>query len=41
VVAFAADQGIAPGIVVGQLQKAGVLTFAQMGKLKERYKWVE
>ena len=25
VVAFAADQGIAPGIVVGQLQKAGVL----------------
>ncbi|MGU3544424.1 HigA family addiction module antitoxin [Methylobacterium sp. A52T] len=41
VVAFAADQGIAPGLVIGQLQNAGVLTFAQMSKLKERYKWVE
>jgi addiction module HigA family antidote len=39
VVAFAAQQGIAPGIVVGQLQKRSVLTYAQMHGLKEHYKW--
>lgn len=39
VVAFAEEEGVAPGIVVGQLQNAGVLTFAQMNRLKERYKW--
>jgi hypothetical protein len=37
---FAAEQGIAPGIVVGQLQKLGILKFySQMNKLKERYDW--
>jgi HTH-type transcriptional regulator / antitoxin HigA len=39
VLAFAVDQGVAAGIVVGQLQKAGALTYAQMNKLKERYRW--
>ncbi len=39
VLAFAGEQGVAPGIVVGQLQKAKVLTFTQMNGLKERYIW--
>lgn len=41
VIAFAADQGIAAGIVVGQLQKRGILRFNQMNNLKERFEWLE
>lgn len=36
---FAVRQGIAPGIVVGQLQYRKVLLHAQMNKLKQRYAW--
>jgi HTH-type transcriptional regulator / antitoxin HigA len=36
---FAASQGIAPGIVVGQLQKRGVLEFKHMNGLKVRFQW--
>ncbi len=39
VTAFAAEQGIAPGIVVGQLQKRGILAYSQMNGLKDHYKW--
>ncbi len=39
VLAFAREQSIAPGIVVGQLQRAGCLTYVQSNKLKERYRW--
>lgn len=37
--AFAAEQGIAPGIVVGQLQKRRVLEYSEMNGLKDRYQW--
>lgn len=36
---FAASQGIAPGIVVGQLQKRGVIEFKHMNSLKVRFQW--
>lgn len=36
---FAAEHGIAPGIVVGQLQHRKVLKFQHMNHLKERYAW--
>lgn len=39
VVEFAAKHGIAPGIVVGQLQHRKVLHYAQMNRLKQRYTW--
>lgn len=37
--AFAEEQGISAGIVVGQLQHRKVLQFSQMNRLKTRYKW--
>lgn len=37
--AFAAEQGIASGIVVGQLQKRRVLAYSQMNSLKDHYQW--
>lgn len=37
IIRFARTAGIAPGIVVGQMQKAGVLTYRQMTSLKRRY----
>ena len=36
---FAADQGIAPGIVVGQLQKKDYLDYSIGNKLKRWFKW--
>lgn len=36
---FARDQQIAPGIVVGQLQKAGVVAYSQLNRLKLRFEW--
>jgi len=39
IVEFARQHGIAPGIVVGQLQKRGAIHFSQFNKLKERYQW--
>lgn len=41
VIEFAKELGIAPGIVVGQLQKRGIIQFRHMNKLKERYQWVD
>ena len=39
---FAKDVGIAPGIVVGRLQKEGLLPWASgLNHLKVRYEWVE
>lgn len=40
-VEFAAKHGVAPGIVVGQLQHRKVLHHAQMNRLKQRYAWDE
>lgn len=38
---FALEQGIAPGIVVGQLQYMKVLEYSQMNELKTRYAWID
>jgi HTH-type transcriptional regulator/antitoxin HigA len=40
VAAFAEQIGIAPGIVVGQLQHHGHLPFTHLNGLKKRYCWV-
>lgn len=39
--AFAREVGVAPGIVVGQLQKRRVIHYSKMNSLKHRYQWVE
>lgn len=39
VVAYASQQGVAPGIIVGQLHHAGVLRPNQLNQLRRRYKW--
>ncbi|WP_191089980.1 ImmA/IrrE family metallo-endopeptidase [Nesterenkonia ebinurensis] len=39
VVAAASQAGIAPGIVVGQLQHAGIIGHHQFNRLKRRYRW--
>jgi HTH-type transcriptional regulator / antitoxin HigA len=39
IIAFAERQGVAPGIVVGQLQHRKVLPFSRMNKLKDHFKW--
>jgi plasmid maintenance system antidote protein VapI len=39
VIRFARDIGIAPGIVVGQLQHRRVIGFQQLNDLKRRYQW--
>lgn len=39
VVRFAVSLGIAPGIVVGQLQHHGILSPSQLNGLKRRYTW--
>ncbi|QEO15062.1 ImmA/IrrE family metallo-endopeptidase [Agromyces intestinalis] len=39
VLRLASRAGVAPGIVIGQLQHAGVLQFNQLNTLKRRYKW--
>ena len=36
---FADELGIAPGIVVGQLQKKEFITYGQLDHLKDRFKW--
>tara|TARA_R110000850_G_scaffold42551_1_gene109178 strand:+ start:344 stop:568 length:225 start_codon:yes stop_codon:yes gene_type:complete len=36
---FAAAQGVAPGIVVGQLQIRGILAYSCINKLKDHYQW--
>ena len=37
--AFADDQGIAPGIVVGRLQHLGLLPWSRLNDLKVRLEW--
>lgn len=39
VLAFASRVGVAPGVVVGQLQHDGILEHRQLNGLKRRYKW--
>jgi addiction module HigA family antidote len=41
VMRFSQDIGIAPGIVVGRLQKDGVIRFSHMNDLKVRFAWSE
>jgi HTH-type transcriptional regulator / antitoxin HigA len=36
---FAAEIGVAPGIVVGQLQQYGVIEYSRFNQLKGRYQW--
>ncbi|MEO1369891.1 MAG: ImmA/IrrE family metallo-endopeptidase [Acidobacteriota bacterium] len=36
---FAADIGLAPGIVVGRMQHEGWLEYSHMNDLKVRYRW--
>jgi addiction module HigA family antidote len=38
--AFATDTSINTGIVVGQLQKFGAISYKQLNGLKDRYRWV-
>ena len=40
IIRFAVKVGIAPGIVVGQLQHIGMLGYKQLNGLKRRYRWV-
>lgn len=39
VIQFADKHRIAPGIVVGMLQHAGIVPWTHLNKLKQRYKW--
>ena len=39
IIKFARRIGIAPGIVVGQLQHYGILSHSSMNSLKRRYRW--
>lgn len=41
IIRFSLRAGIAPGIVIGQLQHLGRLTPRQLNSLKRRYKWVD
>jgi hypothetical protein len=36
---FASEVGLAPGIIVGQLQHQGRLRQSQLNRLKRRYLW--
>lgn len=38
---FAHRSGVSPGVIVGQLQHRGRITFEQMNSLKRRYVWEE
>jgi Zn-dependent peptidase ImmA (M78 family) len=38
---FAAQQGIAPGIVVGRLQHDGLIPYSMQNELKERLVWAD
>ena len=39
--AFARKIGIAPGIVVGRLQREGIIEYHQFNGLKQRLRWVD
>lgn len=38
---FADELGIAPGIVVGRLQREGILDWSKGNKLKRKFRFVE
>jgi HTH-type transcriptional regulator/antitoxin HigA len=38
---FAREIGVSPGIVVGQLQNAGCISFGYLNELKVRYQWLD
>jgi plasmid maintenance system antidote protein VapI len=40
IIAFAKKIGVAPGLIVGQLQHNGLLKYSQMQHLKRRYRWL-
>ena len=40
IIDFAKKIGVAPGLIVGQLQHARIIGFNQMQHLKRRYRWV-
>jgi len=37
---FTRDIDVSPGIVVGQLQEFGIISYKQLSRLKDRYQWV-
>lgn len=39
IISFSSEIGISPGIVVGQLQKRGILKYKQLNNLKRKYSW--
>lgn len=40
IIKFAKKVGVAPGLIVGQLQHEGLIRFSQMQHLKRRYRWI-
>tara|TARA_R110000782_G_scaffold82642_1_gene162407 strand:+ start:496 stop:1584 length:1089 start_codon:yes stop_codon:yes gene_type:complete len=40
IIDFAKKVGVAPGLIVGQLQHSGIIRYNQMQHLKRRYRWV-
>ncbi|MGO1121258.1 ImmA/IrrE family metallo-endopeptidase [Rhodovibrionaceae bacterium A322] len=40
IIAFAKKIGVAPGLIVGQLQHARIIGYNQMQHLKRRYRWI-
>lgn len=40
IIAFAKRVGVAPGLIVGQLQHIGAIRYNQMQHLKRRYRWI-
>lgn len=41
IIRYSKKVGISPGIVVGQLQKLGLINYNQLNKLKIQYRWVD
>jgi HTH-type transcriptional regulator/antitoxin HigA len=41
IIEFSASIGIRPGIVVGRLQREGILPYSHLNSLKERFEWVD
>lgn len=41
IIEFAKKIGIAPGVIVGQLQHARIIGYNQMQHLKRRYRWID
>lgn len=39
IIRFAKKVGVAPGLIVGQLQHANIIKYSQMQHLKRRYRW--